>query len=258
MNAARPLAVVTNDDGIFAPGVLALAQALREDDFPVLLIAPIGERSGSAASMAAPGDVISYERVLVPGWSGDAISVDGTPALCVIAAALGAFGDTPALVASGVNPGYNTGRSTLHSGTIGAALTAAAWGMSGVAVSIDSATDQKWATATALAVQTMRWLAHEPPGTSVNLNVPNVDPDDLAGIRYGSVAAMGAVRTTIDTHSPGRIGLRLRRNPAPAPAGTDTALVRAGFVSVSVLSTPAARADSSVLAAFDQELVVQQ
>jgi 5'-nucleotidase len=66
-----------------------------------------------------------------------AYAVDGPPGLCVLAARLGGFGHRPELVVSGINPGCNTGRAVLHSGTVGGALTAANFGGRGLAVSID-------------------------------------------------------------------------------------------------------------------------
>lgn len=242
--------LVTNDDGVHEPGVLALALAVRELGHDVVLVAPRHEMSGSSASMAVRDDEIRYDTVAVDGWPDPAFALDGTPALCVIAGALGAFGEPPDLVVSGVNPGYNTGRSTLHSGTVGAALTAVAWGLSGLAVSIDIGGPTRWGTATAYAQRAVTWLAAAPPRTALNLNVPNVDPVDVRGVRAAALAPIGAMRTHIADHSPGLIRLQLRPNAAPVPEGTDTALVRAGYATVSLLTPPTALDSASVLDAF--------
>ncbi len=242
--------LVTNDDGVCEPGVLALAGAMRDEGFDVVLVAPRHEMSGSSASMAVRDEEIRYDTVAVAGWSGPAYAIDGTPALCVIAGVLGAFGAPPDLVVSGVNPGYNTGRSTLHSGTVGAALTAAAWGVSGLAVSIDIGSPVRWGTATGLACQAARWLAAAPPRTAVNLNVPNVGLSALRGVRHASLAPVGAMRSSIASHEPGRIRLQLRPNVDAVPEGTDTALVRDGWATVSLLTPPTALHDDSVLDAF--------
>lgn len=242
--------LVTNDDGVREPGVLALARAMRELGHDVILVAPRHEMSGCSASMAARDNEIHYETVMVDGWPDPAFALDGTPALCVIAGVLGAFGDPPDLVVSGVNPGYNTGRSTLHSGTVGAALTAAAWGASGLAVSIDIGRPIRWATATGLAQRAVTWLAGAPARTALNLNVPNVEPHELAGVRAAPVAPIGAMRSHIAEHVPGRIRLKLRPNEAPVPEGTDTALVRAGYATVSLLTPPVAVDGAGVLDAF--------
>lgn len=250
MVGRRPRVLVTNDDGVHEPGILHLAHAMRDEGFDTVIVAPRHEMSGSAASMAARDDEIHYETVAVDGWPDPAHAIDGTPALCVISALLGAFGEPPDLVVAGVNPGYNTGRSTLHSGTVGAALTAVAWGRSGLAVSIDLGPTIRWATATGLARRCAHWLADAPARTAVNLNVPNVEPGEVLGVRHAPLAPVGAMRTHIADHEPGRIRLQLRPNADAVPAGTDTALVREGWATVSLLAPPTALVDDSVLDAF--------
>jgi 5'-nucleotidase len=132
--------LVTNDDGIDAPGLHALAQALVADGRDVVVVAPARDMSGSGAAIGQVhlDQSIDARRVELPGLGGvPAYAVDGAPGLCVLAARLGGFGDPPDVVMSGINPGCNTGRAVLHSGTVGAALTAANFGVRGLAVSID-------------------------------------------------------------------------------------------------------------------------
>jgi 5'-nucleotidase len=71
--------LVTNDDGVHAPGIVALACAMREAMFDVIMVAPRGEMSGSSASMAAHNDEIHYARVAVDGWADPAYALDGAP-----------------------------------------------------------------------------------------------------------------------------------------------------------------------------------
>jgi 5'-nucleotidase len=132
--------LVTNDDGVGSPGLHALARALVDDGHDVIVVAPDREMSGSAAAIGQVhlGEGIDAERVDLPRLDGvAAYAVSGPPGLCVLTARLGGFGDPPDLVVSGINPGCNTGRAVLHSGTVGAALTAANFGCRGLAVSID-------------------------------------------------------------------------------------------------------------------------
>jgi 5'-nucleotidase len=132
--------LVTNDDGIDAPGLHALAQALVADGRDVVVVAPARDMSGSGAAIGQVhlDQSIDARRVELPGLDGvPAYALDGAPGLCVLAARLGGFGDPPDVVMSGINPGCNTGRAVLHSGTVGAALTAANFGVRGLAVSID-------------------------------------------------------------------------------------------------------------------------
>jgi 5'/3'-nucleotidase len=135
--------LVTNDDGVGSPGLHALARALVDDGYDVVVVAPDREMSGSAAAIGQVHieEGIDAERVDLPQLDGvPAYAIAGPPGLCVLTARLGGFGDPPDLVVSGINPGCNTGRAVLHSGTVGAALTGANFGCRGLAVSIDVST----------------------------------------------------------------------------------------------------------------------
>ncbi len=128
--------LVTNDDGVTAPGLAALTRALvawtggAGADGPgspheIIVMAPSSNYSGAGAAVGSvtDGTAIPYQRAFVEG-AGDveAYGLDASPALSVIAGALGAVGPKPDLVVSGINHGVNVGRSVLHSGTVGAAL----------------------------------------------------------------------------------------------------------------------------------------
>ena len=138
---------------------------------------------------------------------------------------------------SGVNPGFNCGRATLHSGTVGAALTAAQWGCSGLAVSIGLADRIHWPTAAAYAQAALGALAGAAPRTTVNLNVPNVALDEVRGIRYAELAPFNAVRTVITGRSAGRLHVTQQPTELAVPEGTDTALVGQGFATITFLSS---------------------
>ena len=186
----------------------------------------------------AHADHISYEQVgLAELPDLPAFAVDGPPAMCVIAATLGGFGAPPDFVVSGVNPGFNCGRATLHSGTVGAALTAAQWGCSGLAVSIGLADRIHWQTAAAYAQAALGALASAAPRTTVNLNVPNVALDHVRGIRYAQLAPFNAVRTVITGRSAGRLHVTQQPTELAVPEGTDTALVGQGFATITFLSS---------------------
>ena len=92
---------------------------------------PVGQRRSHRRPRRALVPAVPGHAPRGPGRRASPCELDGPPALCVIAACLGAFGDPPELVLSGINPGLNTGRSTLHSGTVGAAVTAANFGRPG-------------------------------------------------------------------------------------------------------------------------------
>ena len=145
--------LVTNDDGVDSPGIHALAAALVADGHDVFVVAPTDDRSGAGASIgrmidAGPPPVERHVWDELPDLPVHAI--DAPPAMAVFATCLGAFGDLPDLIASGINPGANTGHLVLHSGTVGATLTGAGYGIPGIAVSID------WSVETASTTGTTR------------------------------------------------------------------------------------------------------
>lgn len=227
--------LVTNDDGVQAPGIHVLAAAVADLGHEIVVAAPQRDMSGHSAAIGSMHidehvDVVPFE---IPGRPEiEAYGVDGPPALAVMAGRLGAFGDAPELIVSGINPGPNTGRATLHSGTVGAALTGANFGVSGLAVSIGVGDDIQYGTAGAVAAAAVAWLERAPDRTVLNINVPNVPLEDVRGVRWAKLAPFGTVRAAVIESGAGRIQMELRATGLELPADTDTALVTAGFVAV--------------------------
>jgi 5'-nucleotidase len=180
---------------------------------------------------------IEVEPYAIPGLPGvEAYAVGGPPALCVLTARLGGFGDPCDVVVSGINPGANTGRAVLHSGTVGAALTAANFGASGLAVSLHTGEPMQWATAAEHATAALEWLRGAPVRTVVNLNVPDLPPDGVRGVRWASLAPFGTVRAAIaESDQPGRLQMELRATGEELPPDSDTALVHAGYAAITLL-----------------------
>jgi 5'-nucleotidase len=254
--------LITNDDGVFAPGIAALARGLSESlgaEDELVVVAPLTNQSGCGAAVGAVYDreSIAYESVQIPGLSRvPTYGIDGSPALAVILAAIGGFGPEPDLVVSGVNEGLNTGRSALHSGTVGAVLTAAQFGISGLAVSIAWATDPiPWETPVRLATDLVPVLARTAPATVLNVNVPAVPLDQFKGLRHGTLGRMGLIRAVRPENTPepvagppldrttGSITLTLRgasgsdrvAERAELEPGSDAAIVADGWGSVTPL-----------------------
>ncbi|CAN5704575.1 5'/3'-nucleotidase SurE [soil metagenome] len=227
--------LVTNDDGISAPGIAALAGALADAGHDLVVAAPLVDMSGCGAAIGQVhlDNHIDVRPAIIAGYPDvRAFGVDGPPALAVMTAHLGGFGEPPELVVSGINPGPNTGRSTLHSGTVGAALTAANFGMSGLAVSIDVGAEIHWATATTLARSALRWLLEAPVGTVLNLNVPNCALSEVRGVRWAALAPFGSVRSAVVESDDGRLQMELRDIDEELPTDSDTALVAAGYAAI--------------------------
>jgi 5'-nucleotidase len=248
--------LVTNDDGIDSLGLHILARALRHRG-DVVIAAPDSEYSGAGASLGALHLLqAEIHRVSIAGIS-SAWSVSGPPALCVMFARLGAFGPPFDLVVSGINPGANVGRAVYHSGTVGAALTARAGGISGVAVSQavadggiegqgwdDMLADQKWDTAAVAADAVVGALVDNPPDIPVviNVNVPNVAVGAIAGWRYATVGRIPprTVKEVVLVPKQGHDGAFHVRmvwgDPVVLPADTDGGAVERNEIAVTYLT----------------------
>lgn len=245
MAAMRVL--VTNDDGVEAPGLLALAEAIGAAGHEVVVVAPSGERSGSGAAIgrlhrAGPIACTEVEWPSLPGVP--VYALDVPPAAAVYAGVLGTFGPPPDAVASGVNPGLNYGHLVLHSGTVGAALTAAAVGVPGVAVSVAWSEHPRWATAAAFVPAALEWVRGlDGPARACNVNVPDLPLDEVRGVRVGRLAPFLEQWTA--EHRPGEVLLEYRGRDDGVPPDSDLALVLDGYTSVTVLDgiTPGDCAD---------------
>jgi len=224
----------------------------------VLVVAPTDDRSGSSAAVGpiSMDDGIPVVRAELPGLEGCRVyGIDAPPALCVVGAALGGFGPPPDLVVSGINRGPNTGASVLHSGTVGAALTAANFGISGVAVSIMWGEPSFLDTAASVAASSLGWLAAEPAGTVLNVNVPNRDLAEVAGVCEASLARFGTVRAALREGESEAPVLEIRGDgEQSAGDGTDTALLGAGYVTVTSLSGVSGNTDSHAVVAMTEAL----
>lgn len=252
--------LVTNDDGLDSPGIVALARALARAGHEILVVAPASDRSGSSAAIGPlhrSGPIPFTER----GWpelpDTRVLSIDAPPATAVYAACLGGFGEPPELVASGVNPGANTGHLVLHSGTVGAALTAAGLGVPGLAASVQwsESREYHWETAAAVAAAAVDWVVEPMGGPRVlNVNVPNLPLGEVKGVREARLAPYGTVWTASAATEAGDLLLEFKGNDVEPDPDTDLALVRAGYAAVSPLlgmeRAPLAGAADAITAAL--------
>jgi 5'-nucleotidase len=230
--------LVTNDDGIESAGLHVLAAALAVAGYDVIVIAPDRDRSGigAAIGLVHADQHLDVEKVEMPGCEGiPAFAIDGPPGLCVCAGRLGAFGEPPDIVVSGVNPGCNTGRAILHSGTVGAALTAQSFGCSALAVSVAVSEPWRFDTATRVALDVLPMLLDAPPRSVLNLNVPALAYGDVRGVRWARLAAFGSVRAAIAESGSGGLQFELRATGVAPPPDSDQGLVDAGFASLTTI-----------------------
>jgi 5'-nucleotidase len=231
--------LVTNDDGIDAPGLHALAREAVQAGYDVVVAAPARQSSGASASIVAAEENgrIAVERRGLAGLDGvPAYAVRGGPGLIALIAARGAFGEPADIVLSGVNHGANVGRAILHSGTVGAALTGGLNGAWGVAVSLDVGMHPvhfHWDAAAAAAIALMPFVLERPRGTVINVNVPNA-PDNK-GVREAELAPFGIVQTTLSERGEHYIRLAVEDLPNVPSPGTDAAYLADGWVTLSGL-----------------------
>ncbi|MDP8246703.1 MAG: 5'/3'-nucleotidase SurE [Candidatus Tritonobacter lacicola] len=174
--------LLTNDDGINSPGLHALWERVREVA-DVVVVAPATEQSavGHAITLSSP---LRIEEVRRDG-SVYGYAVNGTPADCVKIAISTFLKETPDIVVSGINLGPNTGTNVIYSGTVSAATEGTILGIPSMAVSLTTFTDPHYDYAAKLAGRLVTAI-HEhglPDSTLLNVNVPNVTEDKIAGIR---------------------------------------------------------------------------
>ncbi|MGI5502548.1 5'/3'-nucleotidase SurE [Lentzea sp. CA-135723] len=231
-------ALITNDDGIDSPGLHVLAAAARACGLDVVVAAPVSQASGTSASVAALSDdgrVVSSRREL-PGLDVEAYAVAAHPGLISLIACRGGFGGKPDVVLSGINLGANVGRAILHSGTVGAALTAHLNDVTALAVSLDVGLDGPeplWDKAGEVVRVVLPFLLDLPAAAVLSLNVPNVV--DVQGLRWAELARFGAVQSRVDDVGDGEVELVHVYAEESLVPGTDTALLADGYATLTAL-----------------------
>jgi len=245
-------ALIVNDDGVDSPGLAALARVAVEAGLDVRVAAPHIERSGASAALTAleADGKLEVSRRSIEGLPDvEVLAVHGSPALITFVASYGAFGEIPDIVLSGINLGPNTGRAILHSGTVGAALTASAHGARSVALSLNGLGSSGWETAEHVAERAVRWaMEHLEPGEVLNVNIPDVPLEDLLGLRDASLAEFGAVQAEIadsdedyddnDDDDTRTVTVSFRSIDIHGPDDTDAVLLSRGWATATVLQMP--------------------
>ncbi len=170
--------LLSNDDGYFAPGLVALEQALAALG-TVTVVAPERDRSGASNSLTL--DRPLHVRCASNGY----YHVNGTPTDCVHLAVTGLLPELPDVVVSGINHGANMGDDTIYSGTVAAATEGFLLGIPSIAISLVAAGGDHFATAARVAADLVARFARQPFAQPVllNVNVPDVPYAQLQGMR---------------------------------------------------------------------------
>lgn len=246
--------LVTNDDGIDSPGLRAVALALHAAGHDLQVAAPATDRSGSGSSLGTLENnaEVPCERRELDGLPGvDAWAFDAPPSFAMLAMCTGAVGRRPELVVSGINAGFNTGRMLLSSSTVGAALTADALGVRAVAISSGFPPGHRFDTASYVACTVVSWMEHNERHRVLNVNVPDVDLDQIRGVKMSPLAKRGLMGLAL-THESGHLRLNRFEQTERLGFDTDSAHVNDGFVSVSSLSNVGADGEADYK--LEQEL----
>jgi 5'-nucleotidase len=180
--SARPLILISNDDGFDAPGIRALAMSLRRIA-DIVVVAPATQQSAVGHAITVQMPLRARRFDFGRGYSGWA--VEGTPADSVKLAVLSLLDRRPDLVVSGINHGVNTSINVIYSGTVSAATEGAVLGVPSIAVSLATHShkaDMTYAAKVARKIAEMVLKRGLPPGTLLNVNIPNIPADKIAGI----------------------------------------------------------------------------
>ncbi len=232
--------LVTNDDGIHAPGLAAAEAIARQLSADVWVVAPLDEQSGASRSLSLSVPI----RLQQAGEK--RYAVRGTPVDCVIMAMCHLMPQKPALVISGVNRGQNIADDITYSGTIAAAIEGAAFGVPSFALSqcygIETMQDVPFEVAMAHGAGAIRTAleAGEGAGRLFNVNFPDCAPDEVRGI---AVTRQGKrdvneliVEQRIDLRRRPYYWLGFRRQANHPPKGTDLFAVQNRLISLTPLS----------------------
>ncbi len=233
--ASGPLRIlITNDDGIEAPGILALAEALRPLG-EVTVAAPAGNRSGTSHGITS-GRAIAVRESERQGqrW----IAIEATPATCVRLAVENLVPARPDLIISGINRGENLGTVTFYSATVSAAREAAFQGIPAIAVNLASTDGVDYGAAASVMAAIVRALGKDgiARGTFLNINVPALPRESLRGVRITRQDTRAPIEFFEKRATPDGVTEYMPgwKHLEPGREDTDIWALRNGYVSVSV------------------------
>lgn len=225
--------LISNDDGYLAPGIRVLAEALASVA-DTQVVAPDRNRSGASNALTLT------QPLRVHHHRDGVVSVEGTPADCVLVAVNGLFEHEHDMVVSGINNGPNMGDDVLYSGTVAAAVEGRHLGLPALAISMATHRPRHYDSAARVAAELVQRMESHPlpADTILNVNVPDLPYEQLAGFKSTRLGNRHKSEPVIPAEDPrgdtvfwiGPAGAE-----ADAGAGTDFDAVKSGFVSVTPL-----------------------
>ncbi|NLS12827.1 5'/3'-nucleotidase SurE [Vibrio sp. SM6] len=231
-NGARLSILLSNDDGVHAQGIHALADALR-DLADITIVAPDRNRSGASNSLTLE------QPIRVQQIAPNVYSVQGTPTDCVHYALNELMKDAlPDLVLTGINHGANLGDDVLYSGTVAAAMEGHFLGVQSIALSLVGQHHFATAAQVAREVVEQHLISAIPANRLLNINVPDKPYAELAGKRVTRLGARHHAEAMIKQHDPRGHDIYWLGPPGKeqdAGEGTDFYAIDQGFVSITPL-----------------------
>ena len=230
--------LITNDDGIHAPGIAVLEKIARQLSDDVWIVAPEFEQSGKSHSLSLT------EPLRVRKINDKRFALQGTPTDCVIVACQKIMkGSPPTLLLSGINRGANLAEDMTYSGTIAAAIEGVIRGVRSIAMSqvFRSGNEVKWTTAEEHAPNILRRLIETEldPGVFINVNFPDVDPGKVGGAVATKVGQRAVfeilVHERIDARNFPYYWLSFKHDNSNANEETDLHAIARGMISVTPL-----------------------
>lgn len=227
--------LISNDDGVHAPGIEALYKALVDNMDCITVVAP--DRNCSAASSSLTLQNPLRTTTMDNGF----IAVNGTPTDCVHLAINMLFENDPELVVTGINAGANLGDDVIYSGTVAAAMEGRYMGLPSVAVSLVGSELKHYETAGVYAARIVSHLIDCPlPANQIlNVNVPDLPVEQIKGIKVTRLGARHRATSMIKTQDPGGrdiywVGPLAKADDAGE--GTDFHAVANGYVSITPIT----------------------
>lgn len=230
--------LLTNDDGIASPGLVALAREIS-GVAETFVVAPELERSAASHAITLHKPLRATRAHLddtgLPTWA-----TNGTPADCVVLAVLDLLGSPPDVVVAGINAGANLGMDLFYSGTVSAAVEAALFGISALAISVAGFENIRWEPAAQFAARLVQEMARHglPPDSFLNVNVPNRPAAEITGVevtRQSSRRYVNRLEKRADPRGRDYYWLTGSVDPAETAPGTDVRAVAEGRISVTPL-----------------------
>ena len=229
-----PFILVTNDDGINAPGIAQLYKSMQEIG-RVVVVAPDREMSAAGHAITLSDPLRVSEVELENGAEGYA--VNGTPADCVKIAVRAVLDETPDVVVSGINLGSNTGINVIYSGTVSAATEGIILGIPSVALSLATYHDADFAPAGEISKQVVQEVLINglPENTLLNVNIPPLPAEEIRGIvvtKQGKAFYDEKFDKRVDPRNRTYFWMSGERISMEEDKDSDERMVQEGFVSV--------------------------